>query len=77
MVFIPQTRKKDPSAEKYETLTYTEVLDKQLGVMDLTAICLAQDHNMPLRVYDMHESGNLAKIIMGNNLGTLIVNEEG
>ena len=68
--------KKDPEAVKYDTLTYTEVLDKQLGVMDLTAICLAQDHNMPLRVYDMHEAGNLAKIIMGGDLGTLIVNEE-
>ena len=68
--------KTDPDAVKYDTLTYTEVLDKQLGVMDLTAICLAQDHNMPLRVYDMHETGNLAKIIMGSELGTLIVNEE-
>jgi uridylate kinase len=68
--------KKDPEAAKYDTLTYTEVLDKQLGVMDLTAICLAQDHNMPLRVYNMHEAGNLAKIIMGGDLGTLIVNEE-
>lgn len=68
--------KKDPEAVKYDTLTYTEVLEKQLGVMDLTAICLAQDHNMPLRVYDMHEAGNLAKIIMGSDLGTLIVNEE-
>jgi uridylate kinase len=68
--------KKDPDAVKYDTLTYTEVLEKQLGVMDLTAICLAQDHNMPLRVYDMHEAGNLAKIIMGSELGTLIVNEE-
>jgi uridylate kinase len=68
--------KKDPDAVKYDTLTYTEVLDKQLGVMDLTAICLAQDHDMPLRVYDMHEAGNLAKIIMGGDIGTLIVNEE-
>jgi len=69
--------KKDPDAVKYDTLTYTEVLDKQLGVMDLTAICLAQDNNMPLRVYDMHETGNLAQLIMGKNIGTLIVNEEG
>ena len=68
--------KRDPEAVKYDTLTYTEVLDKQLGVMDLTAICLAQDHNMPLRVYDMHETGNLAKIIMGGDIGTLIVNED-
>src|SRR5690606_21821403 len=46
--------KKDPNAEKYDILTYQEVLEKQLGVMDLTAICLPRDHNMPLRVYDMN-----------------------
>ena len=51
--------KKDPSATKYDTLTYQEVLEKQLGVMDLTAICLARDHQMPLRVYDMNEVGVL------------------
>src|SRR5690606_23961503 len=49
--------KKDPTAEKYDILTYQEVLEKQLGVMDLTAICLARDHNKPLRVYDMNEPG--------------------
>ena len=39
---------KDPTAEKYDQLSYDEVLDKKLGVMDLTAICLCRDHNMPL-----------------------------
>merc|ERR1711879_1100493 len=55
--------KKDPEATKYDTLTYQEVLEKQLGVMDLTAICLARDHNMPLRVYDMNEPGVLARLL--------------
>lgn len=68
--------KKDPNAEKYDCLTYQEVLEKQLGVMDLTAICLARDHNMPLRVYDMNESGVLARLMVGGNDGTLIVSEE-
>ncbi|WP_430459732.1 UMP kinase [Thalassolituus sp. LLYu03] len=68
--------KKDPNAEKYDVLTYQEVLEKQLGVMDLTAICLARDHNMPLRVYDMNESGVLARLMVGGNDGTLIVSEE-
>lgn len=68
--------KKDPSAKKYDTLTYQEVLEKQLGVMDLTAICLARDHNMPLRVYDMNETGVLARLMMGGNDGTLIVSED-
>jgi len=68
--------KKDPEASKYDTLTYQEVLEKQLGVMDLTAICLARDHNMPLRVYDMNESGVLARLVTGGSDGTLIVSEE-
>lgn len=68
--------KKDPSAEKYDILTYQEVLEKQLGVMDLTAICLARDHNMPLRVYNMNEQGVLARLITGSSDGTLIVSEE-
>ena len=68
--------KKDPNAKKYDTLTYQEVLEKQLGVMDLTAICLARDHNMPLRVYDMNETGVLARLMMGGNDGTLIVSED-
>ena len=68
--------KKDPSVEKYDILTYQEVLEKQLGVMDLTAICLARDHNMPLRVYNMNEQGVLARLITGSSDGTLIVSEE-
>jgi len=68
--------KKDPNAEKYDCLTYQEVLEKQLGVMDLTAICLARDHNMPLRVYDMNEPGVLARLMTGGDDGTLIVSEE-
>ncbi len=66
--------KKDPTAEKYERLTYSEVLEKQLGVMDLTAIVLAQDHDMPLRVYNMNATGVLARIVTGGQDGTLIVN---
>ena len=68
--------KKDPEAQKYDILTYQEVLEKQLGVMDLTAICLARDHNMPLRVYDMNGAGVLARLMTGSNDGTLIVSED-
>src|SRR5690554_4717370 len=68
--------KKDPQAKKYDILTYQEVLEKQLGVMDLTAICLARDHKMPLRVYDMNEPGVLTRLMTGGNDGTLIVSEE-
>ncbi|PHQ24203.1 UMP kinase [Marinobacter guineae] len=62
----------DSSAEKYDNLTYDEVLDKKLGVMDLTAICLARDHHMPLRVFDMNRAGALIRIVTGEKEGTLI-----
>ena len=47
---------KNPSAVKFETLTYDEVLDRKLAVMDLTAICLCRDHNMPVRVFEMEKT---------------------
>ncbi|MFT7687966.1 MAG: uridylate kinase [Candidatus Azotimanducaceae bacterium] len=63
---------KDPSATRYDRLTYDEVLEKQLGVMDLTAILLARDHKMPLRVFAMADSGALRNAVVGNDEGTLI-----
>jgi uridylate kinase len=63
---------KDPKAVKYGSLTYDEVLDKKLGVMDLTAICLSRDHNMPLRVFNMNKAGALFAILTGKDEGTLI-----
>ena len=66
---------KDPNAERFDRLTYDEVLDRKLGVMDLTAICLCRDHKMPLRVFNMNKSGALLNIVVGGGEGTLI--EEG
>ncbi len=63
---------KDPSAKKYDSLTYDEVLSKKLGVMDLTAICLCDDHDMPVYVYKSDKEGALMNIIRGENEGTLI-----
>lgn len=63
---------KDPDAVKYDELTYDEVLDKKLGVMDLTAICLCRDHNMPVRVFDMNKPGALKNIMVGEDEGTLV-----
>ncbi len=62
----------DPTAEKYDRLSYDEVLDKKLGVMDLTAICLARDHGMPLRVFNMSSPGALTRIVTGEPEGTLV-----
>ncbi|GAA3559911.1 MULTISPECIES: UMP kinase [Marinobacter] len=63
---------KDPSAEKYDYLTYDQVLDMKLEVMDLTAICLARDHGMPLRIFDMNQPGVLTRIVTGEPEGTLV-----
>lgn len=62
----------NPSAFKYERLTYDEVLERRLGVMDLTAICLCRDHNLPVRVFNMNKPGVLKQIALGGNEGTLI-----
>jgi uridylate kinase len=63
---------KDPDAVRYDELTYDEALDKKLGVMDLTAICLCRDHDMPLRVFKMEEVGALLSIVGGGDVGTLV-----
>ncbi|WP_040481468.1 UMP kinase [Luminiphilus syltensis] len=63
---------KNPEAIKFDQLTYDEVLDKKLEVMDLTAICLCRDHDMPVRVFDMAERGALLSIVRGGTEGTLI-----
>ena len=66
---------KDPSATLYQNLTYDEVLNKQLGVMDMTAICLCREHKMPLRVFRMSKAGALLNLIVGGDEGTLIDEE--
>ena len=67
----------DKTATRYDRLTYDEVLEKQLGVMDLTAICLARDHDMPLRVFAMEQTGALRNVVVGEDEGTLIANNVG
>ena len=63
---------KDASAVKYDRLTFDEALANKLGVMDLTAMCLCQEHKMPVRVFRMDKSGALLNIITGGIEGTLI-----
>lgn len=64
---------RDPNAVKYDRLTFDEALDQKLGVMDLTAICLCRDHNLPLRVFAMEKVGALLNIVRGGDEGTLVV----
>ncbi len=70
---------KDPMRHKdavmFKRLSYDQVLSKQLGVMDLTAICLCRDHKMPVRVFRMAKSGALLAIVVGEDEGTLIEEE--
>lgn len=63
---------KNPSATKFKHLTYDEVLEKKLEVMDLTAICLCRDQKMPMGVFSMTKAGNLLKFMLGQEEGTLI-----
>lgn len=67
---------KNPDAKKFDYLTYDEVLEKKLAVMDLTAICLCSEHSMPLRVFKMNKAGALLNIVVGSDEGTLISEEE-
>jgi len=64
--------KKNPDAIRYTELSYDEVIDKRLAVMDTTAVVMCQEQKMPLRVFDVHKPGNLAKIIYGEDIGTLV-----
>ena len=63
---------KDASATKYETITFDEVFQKKLSIMDLTAFTLCQENNLPIKVFNMNVEGNLAKICKGENVGTLV-----
>ena len=63
---------RDPSATRYEVLSYEEVLSKNLMVMDATAIVLCRDYGMPLRVFDINQAGALKRIVFGADVGTLV-----
>ncbi len=67
---------KDPSATRYESLTFNEALEKRLGVMDMTALTMCQERNIPLLVFDFKIPGNIRKVIDGEPIGTLLTNAE-
>ena len=66
---------KDPTAKKFEHITYDEVLRRNLRVMDLTAMALAKDNHMPIYVFDMDTVGNLQKVLDGQQIGTKVGDE--
>jgi uridylate kinase len=63
---------KDPAATRYDRLSFDEAIERRLAVMDTTALVLCRDQHMPVRVFNMHERGNLARIIQGEDIGTLV-----
>lgn len=63
---------KDPTATKYESITYDEAYNKNLKVMDLTAFTMCKENNMPMLVFDMNTKGNLTKVLNGENIGTIV-----
>jgi uridylate kinase len=63
---------KNPKAKKFDRLTYLEVLQRGLKVMDTTAISMCMDHQLPIIVYDLRRKGNLRRIVTGDKLGTLV-----
>jgi len=63
---------KDPTAQKFETISFDEVYEKGLKVMDMTAITLCNENQLPIVVFDMNKQGNLQRLISGEDVGTLV-----
>ncbi|HKJ07158.1 MAG TPA: UMP kinase [Flavobacteriaceae bacterium] len=63
---------KNADATKFDTITYKDVINKGLRVMDMTAFALSQENNLPIVVFDMNTKGNLEKVVSGENIGTKV-----
>jgi uridylate kinase len=63
---------KDTSATRFESISFTEVYERGLNVMDLTAFTLSQENDLPIVVFDMNKPGNLLRVVQGDNVGTLV-----
>lgn len=63
---------KDPTATKYDTISYKECIDKNLKIMDMTAFTLCMENNLPIIVFDINQEGNLKKLVTGEQIGTLV-----
>jgi len=64
--------KLDPSAERYDRISYDEVIERKLAVMDTNAIVLCRDQSMPIRIFDLNRAGDLDRLIRGEDIGTLV-----
>ena len=66
---------KDPTATKFDRISYQEIYTRGLKVMDLTATTMCMENNLPIVVFDMDTAGNLLKVLEGENIGTYVSNE--
>lgn len=64
--------KENPSAKKYDKITFTEVLQKNLKVIDSTAASLCRDNHIPIRIFALHDAGDIVRAVSGEDIGTLI-----
>ncbi len=64
--------KKDPTATRYDTVTYAEAISRNLKVMDTAAFAMCQEHNIPIIIFDFKKSGNIARVVRGEAIGTLV-----
>jgi uridylate kinase len=62
----------NPDAVRFDSLTYRDVLEKNLQVMDMTAITMCMDHDLPIRIFDVMTAGNLERVVAGEEIGTLV-----
>lgn len=65
----------NPDAKRYQSLTFAEAIEKQLAVMDMTALAMCQEHQVPVIVFDYKVAGNIRRVIEGEPIGTLIRNQ--
>jgi len=67
---------KDPmkhnDAKRYDFIDYDQAIEQKLGVMDTTAIVMCRDNNLPVKVFNMNEAGDLMRLVMGENIGTTV-----
>ena len=67
---------KNPNAKKYDSLTYMDVLNQGLGVMDTTATSLSMDNHIPILVFALSDPENIYRVVTGENIGTIVKEEE-
>jgi len=63
---------KNKDAYRYETISFDEIYEKKLSIMDMTAYTLCKENNLPISIFDINKSGNLLKLVQGHNIGTKV-----